>query len=366
MAFTQVTVTGTCVFSDGGVPAGTVEFTPTAAMSNGNMVVAASVIARLTAGTFSVTLAATDDPATSPTGVAYRVIERITGRYGANGAVTDLATPVERRRRIVVPRTAGVLDLGTISDAVDGPVLTAYDLAGAASSAVAAHAAAADPHPGYLLESAAATTYQPLDSDLTAIAALSPANDNVLQRKSGSWTSRTMAQLKTDLGVATDISTAVAALVNSAPTTLDTLGELATALQADESAAAALATTVASKVASVTAGDISVTIGGTATAPTVKVNHAPVTITYAATITPNAAAGNLFRCTATGDLTLADPTGPTDGQTVDVEILASGADRALTVGGTATTIPSGKWWLGTLRYSSTATGWFLVDERITA
>lgn len=49
-----------------------------------------------------------------------------------------------------------------------------------------------------------------------------------------------------------------------------------------------------------------------------------------------------------------------------MEILASGADRALIVGGTATTIPSGKWWLGTLRYSSTATGWFLVDERITA
>jgi hypothetical protein len=40
---------------------------------------------------------------------------------------------------------------------------------------------------------------QPLDSDLTAIAGLSPTNDDVLQRKSGAWTNRTPAQLKADL-----------------------------------------------------------------------------------------------------------------------------------------------------------------------
>jgi hypothetical protein len=44
------------------------------------------------------------------------------------------------------------------------------------------------------------------------------------------------------------VSTAVAALVNSAPGTLDTLGEIATALQADESTATALATSVGNKV----------------------------------------------------------------------------------------------------------------------
>lgn len=41
---------------------------------------------------------------------------------------------------------------------------------------------------------------QPLDSDLTAIAGLTPTNDDILQRKSGSWTNRTMAQLRADLG----------------------------------------------------------------------------------------------------------------------------------------------------------------------
>lgn len=40
---------------------------------------------------------------------------------------------------------------------------------------------------------------QNADADLTAIAALTPTNDDVLQRKSGAWTNRTMADLATDL-----------------------------------------------------------------------------------------------------------------------------------------------------------------------
>jgi hypothetical protein len=42
---------------------------------------------------------------------------------------------------------------------------------------------------------------QPLDADLTAIAGLSPADNDVIQRKSGAWTNRTPAQLKTDLSL---------------------------------------------------------------------------------------------------------------------------------------------------------------------
>jgi hypothetical protein len=40
---------------------------------------------------------------------------------------------------------------------------------------------------------------QPLDSDLTAIAGLSPADDDIIQRKAGAWTNRTLSQLATDL-----------------------------------------------------------------------------------------------------------------------------------------------------------------------
>jgi hypothetical protein len=40
---------------------------------------------------------------------------------------------------------------------------------------------------------------QPLDSDLTAIAGLSATDNDIIQRKSGAWINRTMAQLATDI-----------------------------------------------------------------------------------------------------------------------------------------------------------------------
>lgn len=45
----------------------------------------------------------------------------------------------------------------------------------------------------------ATSAKQDADSDLTDIAALTPTNDDILQRKAGAWTNRTMAQLATDL-----------------------------------------------------------------------------------------------------------------------------------------------------------------------
>lgn len=56
-----------------------------------------------------------------------------------------------------------------------------------------------DDHTQYHTDARGDARYQPLDSDLTAIAALAPANDATIQRKAGAWTSRTPAQLKTDL-----------------------------------------------------------------------------------------------------------------------------------------------------------------------
>ena len=40
-----------------------------------------------------------------------------------------------------------------------------------------------------------------LGTDLTAIKALTPSNDDVLQRKAGAWINRTIAQLTSDLGI---------------------------------------------------------------------------------------------------------------------------------------------------------------------
>lgn len=46
------------------------------------------------------------------------------------------------------------------------------------------------------------TDIQAYDADLAAIAALSPSNNDVLQLKAGAWVNRTLAQLKSDLGLA--------------------------------------------------------------------------------------------------------------------------------------------------------------------
>lgn len=46
------------------------------------------------------------------------------------------------------------------------------------------------------------TAKQAADSDLTAIAALTPSNDDLIQRKAGAWTNRTIAQLLVDLAAA--------------------------------------------------------------------------------------------------------------------------------------------------------------------
>jgi hypothetical protein len=44
-------------------------------------------------------------------------------------------------------------------------------------------------------------SYQAKDADLIAIAGLSASNDDFVQRKSGAWSSRTVAQVKTDRGI---------------------------------------------------------------------------------------------------------------------------------------------------------------------
>lgn len=58
------------------------------------------------------------------------------------------------------------------------------------------------------------STVEAHDTDLTTIAGLSPTNDDILQRKAGAWTNRTIAQLLTDLGLG--------AIYQAKDTTLDT------------------------------------------------------------------------------------------------------------------------------------------------
>lgn len=53
------------------------------------------------------------------------------------------------------------------------------------------------------IAAAVGSSVQAYDADLSAIGALTPSDDDFLQRKSGVWTNRTVAQVKTDLGLGT-------------------------------------------------------------------------------------------------------------------------------------------------------------------
>lgn len=56
----------------------------------------------------------------------------------------------------------------------------------------------------------------------------------------------------------------------------------------------------------------------------------PVALTYAASLTPDATAGNYRVVTATGNATLNPPTNGADGQMLRVRFIASGAARTVT------------------------------------
>lgn len=93
-------------------------------------------------------------------------------------AIAALTTTTFGRALLTLADAAAArsdLGLGTAATSNTGD----FDAAGAAAAAQAAS--------------------QPLDSDLTSIAGLTPTNDDIIQRKAGAWTNRTMAQLISDL-----------------------------------------------------------------------------------------------------------------------------------------------------------------------
>ena len=66
--------------------------------------------------------------------------------------------------------------------------------------------------------------------------------------------------------------------------------------------------------------------------PVVSLKRTPVSVNYDSTITPSiSGAFSLKRIIATGDLTIAVPTGGTDGANLELWITASGADRSLSL-----------------------------------
>ena len=102
------------------------------------------------------------------------------------------------------------------------------------------------------ITAATGTTIQPLDSDLTAIAALTPANDDIIQRKAGAWTNRTPAQLKTDLALTkADVG------LSNVDNTSDANKPVSTATQTALSGKASTSTTISAGTGLTGGGDLS-------------------------------------------------------------------------------------------------------------
>lgn len=148
-------------------------------------------------------------------------------------------------------------------------------------------------------------TFQASDDDLADIAALTPVNDDIMQRKAGEWVNRTLAQVKADLHTAglvdnTSIETIAGAKTFSDPAIFSqTLAVTGTAAFAAKMTAAK---------------------GIIAT---------PIVLTPSAAISLNAALGDTFTLTVGHTGTLA-ATGLTAGQTITLIVTAVGTTYTIT------------------------------------
>lgn len=150
------------------------------------------------------------------------------------------------------------IDAGAIASAVGAASTTAsgiVELATTAETTTGTDAVRAVTPAGLM---AVSTTKQPLDDDLTAIANIAPADNDFIQRKSGVWVNRTLAQVATDLvatsGMAasttqkglvqvatgTEVTTGTDTLKSVSPATLKTQLDLKQPLDTDLTVIAAL------------------------------------------------------------------------------------------------------------------------------
>jgi len=248
-------------------------------------------------------------------------------------------------------------------------------------------------------------TRQPLDGDLTAIAALNPSDGPVIRRVSGAWAAATLA--KADIGLSNVDNTAdtakpISSLTQTAldakvdESVLTTKGDLFVAtgsatlarqpvgaddyvLTVDSTLTNGIkwAPAAASGVDTVTAGNDYIEIAGTGSDVTVGLAETVFTITDSSSVTPDALSGvaKVFVWTcALGNATLNAPSSPAQGQIVRVCIKASGTNRIITLSGfigstdystVAITITSGKWLTLSFQYLSDI-GWQIVGKVVQA
>jgi hypothetical protein len=384
VAFTYVTVQATYETADDVPAIGLVEFTPVDQMRNGLTVVSTTVGESLdNAGALSIRLAATTDPGTTPVGVTYRVVERIVGQRLRTYYVSvphDQGSPLQLGDLTVLTGSGGAsgfalrnaADYDNSLPPQDGQVMT-WDsttnkyrpepapTGGPGGGGVSS----VNGQTGAVTITATGLGAQPVDSDLTTFASLTPPDGSFLLRQASTWGTRTTSQVKSDLAldqvdntsdVAKPISNATSAALagKAAATHTHTVGQLSatgtpsssTFLRGDGA------------WATIPAGS-----GGGGT----PVGLVSQTVAYSASVTLDAGTADIFTITLTGNVALAGVVGADDCQPIFLNLFASSADRTLSLGpgASSVTIPAGTWWLGTFRYRAPADLLHLVEEYVT-
>lgn len=303
MAFTQIVVTRTYKTPSGHPAQGVVKFIPSNPMVNGTTTISApEQVALSKTGAISVTLAANNDPSTTPTGTTYRVTETFVGQ--------DI-----RSYNVVIPYNApsGTVDLSTLA-----PVLTTTPAVQYVSSVNG--------------QSGAVTVAATAPSDATT-------------------TTKGIARI---LGGTADAPSVPWTAITGAPTVVDATTSIkgVSRILGGTADAPTVPWSALTSVPSYQPLDTLLT----------RVSADAVTIPYAASVTPDASQSCVFDITATGNLTLADISNGIDGQAVCVRVTASGGTRTLVVTGIySLSITSGGRWVGWFRYDGSG-GWQLTES----
>ena len=133
---------------------------------------------------------------------------RMLGRVSSGSGVPEQLTPSQARDVLDVEPDGSTLEISSGNMRVKDAGVTLAKMANMATASLLGRNTAGTGVPEVLsastvralLDLEVGTDVQAYDSDLAAIAALSPSDDDILQRKSGAWTNRTVAQLAADMG----------------------------------------------------------------------------------------------------------------------------------------------------------------------